>query len=462
MNIRWRNLAFATVLAGTFMSVLNTNMIRVASPTVMQEFGVDVRSLTWLFNGYLLPYSVFMPVFGRLGDLYGRRRLYMSGMVVFTAASFLCSLAWSYWALVLCRTLQAIGAAALYPNAMVMATGLFGPEHRGRALGIYGSTASVGAVIGPAVGGFLVEYLRWRSVFYVNIPVGLAALTGAWLLLKESERREVADFDIQGSAYLAAAVFSLVMVITRVGTPGLGGTLTYLGVFAVTTVMFARTEARSASPVVDPSLLRNRVFMGGAVCGSIHMLTAQASMFLLPLFLAQIKGMAGAAIGLVMLPSACIRVFASPLGGALSDRLGSRVPVTIGLAVQVVTFALLARLTPAASPLYITAALLCNGVGAGLMWSPVLSAVMGSVPPERSGVVAGVFNMLRLIAGMGGSTVAGLLLARSIHLVDPSRLAPVPGYRDAYALLVVLCLLGQLSVRWLSDQGVGRITSATQ
>ncbi|MEW6524204.1 MAG: MFS transporter [Bacillota bacterium] len=448
MNRSWRYLAFVTILAATFMSVLNTNMIRVASPSIMSEFGVDVKDLTWVFNAYILPYSILMPVFGRLGDMYGRKRMFMLGLTTFAAGSILCSMTWTFGSLVLFRVIQAVGAGALFPNAMAMGTALFPPDQRGRMLGVWGGTAAVGAVVGPALGGFLVDFLRWRAVFYVNVPVAVLALVGAATLLGESPKRP-GRFDFAGSILLAAGLFSLVMGLTSVGDGRGLVTAGYLAIALLIIWAFCRVEKGLEQPTVDLNLFSNPVFVAGTVCGGVHMLTGQATTFLLPLFLAQVQGHPAAVIGLIMLPSACVRIFASPLGGALSDRLGNRWPVTAGLLIKILTFTLLAFLTPQASPAYIVAALLINGTGAGLIWSPTLSAVMGSAPPERAGTVAGVFNMLRFVAGICGTTVAGLVLSANFARIDPARRGPVPGYFESYVMLIAVCALALVFVRQL-------------
>lgn len=448
MDRTWRYLAFITILAATFMSVLNTNMVRVASPAIMSEFGVDVKDLTWVFNAYILPYSILMPVFGRLGDLHGRKKVFMLGLTTFALGSILCSITWSFSSLVLFRVIQAVGAGALFPNAMAMGTTLFPPEQRGRMLGIWGGTAAVGAVIGPALGGFLVDYLRWRSVFYVNLPVALLGLIGAATLLSESERKP-GRFDLTGALLLAAGLFALVMGFTGAGNGNWYLTVALLAAAVVILRAFVCVQRRLDQPTVDLSLFSNRVFVAGTICGGIHMLTAQATTFLLPLFLAQVQGLSATAIGLILLPSAGIRIFASPLGGTLADRLGNRWPVTVGLLTKIVTFTLLALLTPQASPAYVVTALLINGAGAGLIWSPTLNAVMGATSPERAGSVAGVFNMLRFIGGIIGTTSAGLMLDARFEYIDPAATGPVPGYFESYLSLIGGCLLALMFVKRL-------------
>jgi predicted MFS family arabinose efflux permease len=297
----------------------------------------------------------------------------------------------------------------------------------------------------------------------VNLPVALLGLLGAATLLSESERKP-GRFDLTGALLLATGLFALVMGFTGAGNGAWYLTAALLAAAVVILRAFAGVQRRLEQPTVDLTLFSNRVFVAGTICGGMHMLTAQATTFLLPLFLAQVQGLSATAIGLIMLPSAGIRIFASPLGGTLADRLGNRWPVTVGLLTKIVTFTLLALLTPQASPAYIVTALLINGAGAGLIWSPTLNAVMGATPPERAGTVAGVFNMLRFIGGIIGTTSAGLMLDSRFDQIDPAATGPVPGYFESYVSLIAGCLLALMFVKRLecreSTQGQAQRAAA--
>lgn len=437
-------LATACILMASFMTVLNTNMLRIASPHIMAQFGVSVAQLTWIFNGYMLPYSVLMPICGRLGDTTSRKFLFQLGLVIFAGGSLLASFTWSYWALVSFRVVQAIGAACVFPNALVMATNLHPPERRGTVLGLLGATASLGAVIGPTVGGFLIEYLHWNAIFYVNIPVAVILLVTSMHLLKEikQEEQRKETFDYAGSVTLSVALLGLVVVLVNGTEWGWLSwrSLIFIAASSSVAALFFRVEVNSASPLVDLDLLRNRLLQAGIITGLSQMLCMQASNFLIPLFLAEVKMYPPATIGMLMLPAALVRLVASPASGVMADRYGSQFPVVLGLVIKVVTFFMLSRLNPLVTAVYVAAMLVANAIGSSLMWSPTLSAVLSSSPQDRAGSVTGIFNMVRFLGGMVGTTIAGVILNARYHLIEPGRAVPAAGYHESYLLLVAVSL----------------------
>ncbi len=453
LGIGKNHLALANILAATFLTVLNSNMVRVAVPQMHHTFGVSVSWLTWVQNGYALVYAVLMPVTGRLGDMYGRRRMFLIGVGTFTVGSLLCTFTWSFSSLIAFRTLQAIGSSCIFPNAVIMACNLYEPEHRGKVLGIWGSVGSVGAVIGPSLGGFLIQFLDWRSVFYVNIPIGIAVFAAALLQLQEGATSEKQPFDYVGSVLLGTTVLSFLLALNLGSDYGWTSPhiviLLLLG--TVQAFLFVRWERRQHPPIVDLKVVSSKPFLVAAFCGMVHMASGQTIGFLMPLFLVSVQGYEPAVMGLMLLPSSLVRIFASPTGGMLSDKYGSRLPVSIGMTAKIVTFYLLAIMTKSSPAWYVWIALLLNGIGGGLVQSPVLNSVLGAHDESERGAISGLFNMTRFIGGMSGTAIAGIMVGDSIPDSSLIPEGPVKGFYHAFLFAAALALLGLALSRMLPD-----------
>lgn len=440
--------AMANLTVASFMTVLNTNMIRVAVGELLSSFDVSISRLTWVFTAYTLVYAVLMPIFGRIGDMRGRKKLFLAGMSLFVLGSALCSAAWSFVVLVLFRCIQALGAAMVFPNALVMATGLFGPEHRGRALGIWAASSSLGSVIGPTIGGFLAQYLAWRSIFYVNIPIGIAALIAGHIQLRETAPAAVRQaFDVQGALALGTSMVTLLFYLTGAREYGWGGSrVALLACSATCALLFVRVERRAANPMVDLRMFANRAMLQAFSLGMIHNFCGQGSTFMLPLFLTEIKKYSPAVMGLVMFPGSLVGVVGGPISGSLADRYGSRPPVATGMLARAVANALFALLNAASHVWTVISLRFVTVFGGSATWSPLLSFVLAENPPERSGVVTGVFNMVRMVGGILGTTLTGMIIDAHMdsagYAGDPSVAGGTPGFFSGFLMLSLLSLVG--------------------
>jgi len=440
--------ALGTILLAAFLTVLNSNMVRVAIPAMTREFaGIRLNWLTWVINGYLLPYSILMPIFGRLGDMYGRKRAFLSGLLVFSLGSALCSWNRGFFVLVFFRVIQALGAAAIFPNALVMATGLFPREERGKIVGLWAAVGAFGAVVGPTIGGFLVQYLNWHSIFYVNIPIGLLTLLLGWSILPEKKSAQASrTFDYAGAAYLSLAILGILLYLTLGADHGWGSgtSLFSLAVGLLAAALFWRREGKVAEPILAPSLFRPGPFLAAVASGFLQMFTGQGTNLLLPLFLTNIQGYSAAQMGLMLFPGALTRIFASPLGGTLSDRYGSRWLVVGGMLVRVLTFGLYAAIDRHTSYGYFATLMVISGLAGGMIQSPLLSSALGASPADQAGAATGFFNMSRFIGGLMGTAATGILLARFLPGLAWTGEGSVPGFREAYLLAAGASLLGAI------------------
>lgn len=444
-------LVLANLMMASFMTVLNTNMIRVAVGELLRAFEISVTRLTWVFTSYTLVYAILMPIFGRVGDMYGRKRLFLGGLTLFAAGSAMCSAAWSFESLVVFRCVQALGAAAVYPNALIMATDLFGPERRGRVLGIWAASSSLGSMIGPTVGGFLAEFWSWQSIFFVNIPIAVSAVAAGYVQLRESRAAGRRDpFDFGGALALGLAVLSLLLYLTSIRDWGWATwrAPVLLGACAASVAIFVRVERRSRLPMVDLGMFRNPAMVVSLVLGMIHMFCGQGSTFMMPLFLTEVKKFSPAIMGLILFPGSLAGVIGSPISGSIADRFGSRRPVIAGMLARSAANVMFALMTSASQVWAIISLRFVLAFGGSATWSPLLSFVLAENPPERGGVVVGVFNMVRMIGGILGTTLTGMIIdaqmtaAASGGGAHVTPLGGVPGFFGGFMLLAVLSMLG--------------------
>ncbi len=425
-------------------------MVRISAPYIQEVFQLRYADLTWIHTAYQISYAILLPVFGQLGDRYGRRKLLLYGLGLFGIGSILCGLSWNLLSMSLFRVIQGIGASAMFPNGLVLATSHFPKEHQGKAMGIWAMAMSLGLVTGPTLGGVLVHFLGWRSVFFVNILfVTLSLLCILHLVPHEpAERRPAAGFDYVGTMILMVMITSLVMAMINGAEAGWSlGVISLLALSLTLMPIFYRLERRRENPVIQPALFRNPVFLTGVLTGGVHLMAMQGLNFLMPLFLAQVHQLDALRIGLLMLPQAAIRLIFSPLAGNLADSFGNRFPVTIGLIVRTVTMVSLALLTPQSDLLFIATIMVLDGAGAALIWAPSLNASMQSCPEGMAGSAAGVFNMLRFVMGVVAIVIVGVILDASFAGAPDA--GAVPGFMQAYLVLGVLTSICLTQVRHL-------------
>lgn len=454
--------AFLALLGSSFAINLNLSMVQVASPSLLQDFGVGYSELTWVFNSYQIAYAVLLPVCGAIGDKIGRKKTLLLGLIIFGIGSLLSGIAWNFWVLVTFRVVQAVGAAAIFPNGLVSGASFFAPDQRGRFMGIWSMSMSLGQVAGPSIGGLIIEFLGWRYIFFWNAIFIMVAFIVIGLLVKEDTGNDaiIETFDVRGTLMLGTIILSLVMSIVY-GTDGSWTSPIVLVIALVgilTLPFFVRNESRHPNPIVDLRLFRSRIFLSASYCGGVHLIAIQASNMMLPLFLSGVQQLDGIRIGLIMLSLPLVRLVMSPLSGILADRLGSVLPVAIGLMVRTIALLGLSFITELTSGTSMVLLLLIDGVGASLIFAPAFKAVLDDTPPDKASSVTGTFNMLRLVMSVVGMVFIGILL----DSYDPAVVVKpglTPGYFQAYILLSSLTASGLLVVRNL---GVGSRSSKSR
>jgi EmrB/QacA subfamily drug resistance transporter len=410
-NRKW--LVFLAVGIGTFMAALDSSVVNTILPVIRGFFKSEVASVEWAVTIYLLVVSSLLLTFGRLGDLRGHKGMYVSGFVIFVASSALCGLAPVVWVLVLARAVQAVGAAMLFANSPAILTKSFPPQQRGQVLGMQATMTYLGLTVGPSLGGWLTQTFGWRAVFYINVPVGLLAFV---LSLKfiESEKPEsgrIERFDWVGAGLFSGGLVSLLLGLNQghewgwFSPPTLGSLIAAVGLLGV----FLWYEGRTLSPMLDLSLFRRRIFAACTGSAVLNYICLYFVIFLMPFYLLQGRGLNPAQAGILLTAQPVVMAIAAPISGSLSDRIGSRLLSTLGMAIMAIGLFLLSRLGQASPNSDILAGLAVTGLGTGLFISPNNSALLGSAPRQRQGIASGILATARNVGMVLGVGLAGAI-----------------------------------------------------
>ncbi len=401
-------IGFSAVAVGTFMSTLDGSIVNVALPTMGRVLGASIDGVEWILTVYLLVISSALLAVGRLGDLLGHRRVFTAGMLLFTLGSGLCGLSGTLLALVLSRAIQALGASAMMAMGPAALTAIFPREQRGRALGSLSAVVAAGLTAGPPLGGFIVAHFSWRAIFIVNLPVGVAGAIWASRTLPGGSEAPGARFDGRGALWLTLLLAAVVGAIEL--APELHGrALWLLAVALAAAALLVRAERRAFSPLVLGALFRSPIFTWGLVAGLLSYAAMFSQTLLTPFYLAQVKGLEAADLGVVLVAVPLALAVVSPAAGRLSDRFGSHWLCLVGMAVLTVALVSLAVAGADDGLPSFAARLALAGAGMGLFQSPNNSAVLGTLPRDRLGSGSGMLATSRNLGMVMGLALAGAL-----------------------------------------------------
>jgi EmrB/QacA subfamily drug resistance transporter len=411
----WLVLIFLSL--GFFMILLDTTIVNIAIPSIIPALHSSLDQILWVLNAYLLVYAVLLITFGRLGDIVGQRRLFILGLAIFTAASALCGLAQSGNQLIAARVLQGVGGAILTPQTLSIITMIFPPEKRGAAFGVWGAVAGVAAVTGPTLGGFLVSYVDWRWIFYVNVPVGIIALLGAIFVVPDLRPGRRHQLDLVGVLLASAGLFGVVFGLVegqRYDWGAFWGPITIPEVIIGGLLIFAAFivyERFQQEPLLPLSLFRNINF-SIAIWVSAVVAFGMLGFFLpITIFLQSVLGFSALKAGLTFLPMSLVSMLVAPFAGRLCDRYGGKYLLLAGLTCFAAGMGLvvyLISLTATQATFWAPAAL--AGVGMGMTFAPLTTVAMRDVRPQMAGAASGVLNTVRQLGGSVGSAVIGAVL----------------------------------------------------
>jgi EmrB/QacA subfamily drug resistance transporter len=427
-----------SAIAGSTMAFVDSTVVNVALPVMQRETGATVDQMQWVVEAYALMLAALVLVGGALGDRLGRRRVFVAGVLGFTAASAACGFSPSPGFLVAARAAQGVGAAMLVPGSLALIGAAYPEKTRGAAIGTWSATTAIMAAIGPVLGGWVVAHASWRWIFFFNVPIGLAVAALATRRVTDTRDESAAGpLDVAGSLLAVAGLGAIVWGLLE--APAAGGiaaprTLASLGAGAVALFGFGVVERRAASPMVPLSLFRSRTFAGTNLATLLLYAALGACFFFVPFDLIQVQGYAPAAAGAALLPFVILMSTLSPWAGALVPRFGPRLPLTIGPSISAVGFALLAL--PSTGGSYFATffpGIVVLGIGMGLTVAPLTTAVMASVEVRHAGVASGINNAVARAAGLLAIAALGVVLQARFDRELDRALADLAPPRDVLA-----------------------------
>ena len=415
-NRKW--LTLAAVAFGLFMIMLDNTVVNVALPTMEKDLHVKLSQLEWVVTAYALTFAALLITGGKLADLYGRRRIFVLGLVVFTLSSLACGLAPSAGFLIGARAVQGAGAALMNPATLSIITATFPPKERGQAIGIWAGVSALALAIGPLAGGLITENLSWNWIFFVNVPVGALGIVVSRLVIRESrDTSHEQSIDLPGLLTSVGFLFTLSYALIEGNGRGWssGEILGLFAAAAVLLVAFVLLEHRQRLPMLDLSLFRIGSFAGANLVAMLVSLAMFGVFFFVSIYIQNILGYSATQAGAMFLPMTILIILIAPIAGRVSDQVGSRWLMGGGMALVGISLLLYQRVGLHSDFWTLLPAMILGGVGMASTMSPMTAAAMGSVPVDKAGVGSGVLNSFRQVGGSLGIALIGAIVASYIH-----------------------------------------------
>ena len=444
-NRKWWTLG--AMCFALFMIMLDNTVVNVALPSIQKDLGASISGLEWTINGYTLSFAVLLATGGRLGDIFGRRRMFLTGVVIFALSSATAGLAVSQTDLVISRVVQGVGAALMMPATLSIITDAFPPSERGKAMGTWAGVSGLALAVGPVVGGLLTEHVSWRAIFYLNIPVAVGAVLASLFAVRESRDRTVGrEVDFAGVAALTAGLSALILALVEGNEWGWGSTeiVALLAGAALALALFVAIELRVRVPMVEFHFFSNRNFVGAIVVAMIVSFSMLGVFFFLALYMQDILRYSPLEAGIRFLPSTLMIVGLAPVAGRLADRFGPRWLIVAGLLVVAASLYSFSGIAVDSSYFELLPGFMLLGIGIALTMSPMTSAAMNAVPVEKAGIASGVLSMFRMVGGSLGVAVTGAIFQGSVgaSFADASPQQFVDALGFAMSVCAVVAVLG--------------------
>jgi len=409
-----------TVMIASFLGRLDSTVVNLALPKIIKEFGITVSQASWISTGYIIANAIFVPIFGKLGDLMGRKLLYIIGIAGFTVTSMLAGLSFNLQSMVIFRIFQGVTVSIDYPIALsIIAYTFQNKEERSEAMGIWSAIFAVAAVFGPLIGGPLIDNFSWRSVFYINLPLGLLGTYMAIKFIDEpvKEIKGLQNFDVFGAVLLGISLGTLVTVLDQGQSWGwlsLNSVITYI-VVIISFIFFIQVEKKAQEPVVDLKFFAIPTFSAAIITSFITFMGLMGCMFITPIFIQNYLGYSVTKTGLLFIPMAMGMMIAAPIGGKLSTKIEPRYIVSFGLFLGAIAMFLFSGidLKWTASDVMVRAFIMATGLGLGM--SPLTNATTSTVPIKEVGIASSVLALVRNIAGAFGIAIFATILSNSYN-----------------------------------------------
>jgi EmrB/QacA subfamily drug resistance transporter len=465
-----------TVIIGTFLGRLDQTIVNLALPKIIGDFSISVTSAGWIATAYILANAIFVPIWGKLGDTIGRKKVYILGFTIFIFGSVLAGLSWNLSSMIVFRIIQAIAGSADYPTAMAILSVTFPKgKQRAQALGFWSASFAAATVFGPLVGGPLIDNFGWRSVFLVNLPVGILGLFMAITFIKESvSEQKTKIFDWWGAITLGIALTALVLVLDKGidwGWFSIKSILSYL-VMSVFTYIFIQIEQKTKEPIVDLKFFKNSAFVNTLMNNFIVFMGMMGGVFLLPIFAQTFLGYDATKTGYLFMPMAFVMLLAAPIGGALTGRVKPNYVISASTFIAGVGLFLFSFLDPKSTPINIIIPLSIMAFGMGFGMAQRTNVVASVVPEKEIGIASSVLALARNIAGAFGIAVFGTILTNvtnsnvlrigrqsQIFTRDPkiyqefialiTLKAQVSAYGTVFMISAFVMLIGAISALWI-------------
>jgi MFS transporter, DHA2 family, multidrug resistance protein len=416
-NYRWR--VMGLVMLGTLMANLDSSIVNVSLPAIMADFGAGVDEIEWVMTAYMIAFATFMPLTAWFRDRIGYKNLYIMSLVVFTLGSLLCGAAWNMQSLICARVIQALGGGAITPTAMAMISEVFPPNEKGKAIGIWGMGVIIGPATGPTLGGYLTAALGWRSIFLVNLPIGIITCFASMKLLMKDDLNQSNQkpFDMWGFLFLSIFLVSLLLGISK--GENKGWTSDYIitcGIISVLSfICFMLVELHIPFGIIDLKLFLSPVFSACAVVVMARAIALYGGMFILPLFIQQQMGYDEMQSGLMLLPGSLLMAVFMPIAGKIGDRIGPKYPTLFGLVCLAVFMLMYRHADPDMSIFSVIAPTLVRSVGFSFLMAPITAAAMNSVPQSKTGLASSMISIFQQIGGSVGIVILGTVLQNRVH-----------------------------------------------
>jgi EmrB/QacA subfamily drug resistance transporter len=410
IEAKW--LILAAVMLGAFMGPVDASIVNTVLPDITSYFKTDISIAQWVPTVYLVTISCLILLYGRLGDMVGYKKVFLAGLAAFVVASILCGTSQSIWMLIVFRGVQGLAAGLLMAVGYAIITAAFPPFERGRAMGIYAVSIAAGLGLGPTFGGLIAQYLSWHYVFFINVPIGIAALIWGARVIPRSATTPGQRLDVAGALTALIFLSSLLLYANQGETWGWASprSIALVGTAVVFGSLFFWIEQTSAQPMLNLALFNNRRFSLASISTLLSFVALYAIVFLTPFYLTFVLHFSILKVGLALIASPLATMFVAPVSGAMSDRFGTRVFAVSGMCIAAVGLFLMSGLNASDNVWDVVWRLVIIGMGLGMFQSPNNSEIMGSVPPWHLGIASGIIAAMRNVGMVLGIAISGAVL----------------------------------------------------